>query len=258
MNTDKKYSVYRHTNLINNKVYIGITRQKPENRWGYNGSNYKSTPHFWNAIQEYGWNNFSHDVLYSGLDKDEACKIEQDLIREYKSQDNRYGYNIMSGGTMPDMPQSVRDILSKKLKGNKNGFGKPCSDEKKKKISDAQKGKSLTEEHRRNISLAKKGKTHKPLSQESRKKISDSHKKRSVFCDEINHIFPSIQECSRQTGAQATLICKCCKNKIRSIHGYHFHYVYDIIQMPNDYPVREYTQASGNGSPLAKQGEDIV
>ena len=30
--------------------------------------------------------------------------------------------------------------------------------------------------------------------------------------------------------------------------------------MPNDYPVREYTQVSGNGNPLTRngEGEDIV
>ena len=44
----EEYTVYIHTNKSNNKVYIGITKQTPERRWGKNGVNYKSTPYFSN------------------------------------------------------------------------------------------------------------------------------------------------------------------------------------------------------------------
>lgn len=37
---DKKYTVYIHTNKINNKCYIGITCKKLEERWRTNGSGY--------------------------------------------------------------------------------------------------------------------------------------------------------------------------------------------------------------------------
>jgi hypothetical protein len=48
------YTVYQHKNKINNKVYIGITSQNPQIRWGSQGCNYKSSPYFYNAIQKYG------------------------------------------------------------------------------------------------------------------------------------------------------------------------------------------------------------
>ena len=51
----EEYTVYIHTNKSNNKVYIGITKQTPERRWGKNGINYKSTPYFYSAIKKYGW-----------------------------------------------------------------------------------------------------------------------------------------------------------------------------------------------------------
>lgn len=47
---NKKFVIYKHTNLINNKIYIGQTRQKPEYRWGSEGQGYKNSPHFYSAI----------------------------------------------------------------------------------------------------------------------------------------------------------------------------------------------------------------
>ena len=77
------YTVYQHKNKINGKIYIGITMQKPEIRWGKNGNNYKSSPHFYSAIQKYGWDNFEHNILFTGLTKEEACLKEQELIQYF-------------------------------------------------------------------------------------------------------------------------------------------------------------------------------
>ena len=74
------YTVYQHKNKINGKVYIGITMQEPEKRWGVNGRNYKSSPHFYSAIQKYGWDNFEHNILFTNLTKEEACLKEIEFI----------------------------------------------------------------------------------------------------------------------------------------------------------------------------------
>lgn len=92
------YNVYKHTNLVNHKSYIGITSQKCENRWGINGKGYELQPKFYHAIQKYGWNNFQHDILYTNLDKETALKIEADLIKTYDTIEN--GYNISPYGTI--------------------------------------------------------------------------------------------------------------------------------------------------------------
>lgn len=212
---------------MNGKQYIGITKNTPENRWGNNGINYKSSPYFWNAICKYGWDNFLHEIIFSGLSKNDAAYLEELLIKTFQTQNKKFGYNIMSGGITPTMPIEIRKRISKALKGNKNSFGIPCSEAKKLKISKAQKGKQLTEQHKKNISKAKKGKTHKSLSAESRKKIADKHKKEKVYCDETGIVYPSIQECARQLNLYPTNICKCCKGKIKSTGNYHLHYYND-------------------------------
>lgn len=218
------YCVYRHVNKINGKQYIGITKRKPEERWGSDGSKYKSTPHFYNAILKYGWDNFEHEILHSNLSKEQACRIEIELIQKYNTQNRELGYNIMEGGTAPTIPMDVREKMSKAMMGNKNGLGKVCSEEKKEKIRQANTGKKHSEEWRKNISKAKKGKTHKPISAEARKKIADAHEKKEVYCPETNTVYESIQECARQLDVPATMVCRICKGKGKTSHGYHFQY----------------------------------
>ena len=70
----------------------------PEQRWSYEGRGYNKSPHFWNAIQKYGWDNFEHEILFSELTFDEACLQEIEMIRLLNTTDDRFGYNISSGG----------------------------------------------------------------------------------------------------------------------------------------------------------------
>lgn len=94
---DNQYKVYCHTNKINGKRYVGITRTSTHHRWD-NGNGYKQNRHFWGAIKKYGWDNFEHELLADGLDHDSACEMEKKLIREWNLMNDKYGYNLTSGG----------------------------------------------------------------------------------------------------------------------------------------------------------------
>ena len=48
---------------------------------------------FWNAIQKYGWDNFQHEIIASGLTSEEAGHMEQLLIKELNLANKDYGYN---------------------------------------------------------------------------------------------------------------------------------------------------------------------
>lgn len=92
------YTVYKHTSP-SNKVYIGITMQKVSKRW-QNGRGYIANTYFYRAIQKYGWNNIKHEILYENLNKEDAQLIEIELIKEYKSYDYHFGYNLSLGGEL--------------------------------------------------------------------------------------------------------------------------------------------------------------
>lgn len=92
----KNYYVYKHTNLINGKVYIGMSCQKTYDRW--NESKYLRHKKFGSAIQEFGWKNFSHEILFNNLTKEEAEKLEKETIAFYKSNNEKFGYNMITGG----------------------------------------------------------------------------------------------------------------------------------------------------------------
>ena len=222
------YTVYQHKNKINGKVYIGITSQKPEQRWSSQGCNYKSSPHFYSAIQKYGWDNFEHNILFTDLTKEQACLKEQELIKEYNSMNREFGYNSTSSGDIFTMNEETKQKISQAMIRNQNGLGHPCSEEKKEKISNAQKGRKFTEEHKQKLSEAAKNR-HVPCSEEKKQILKEKSHKKSVYCEELDKIFESVQECSRQLGIPATSISKLCNGRGKTLKGYHLRYYNDTI-----------------------------
>lgn len=136
----KNYIVYRHVNKINGKVYVGITSTTPEKRWK-NGKGY-SNMHFGRAIEKYGWCNFEHEIIASGLSRKDACEMERLLIKAHKSANPLYGYNETDGGDGGGM---IRKHHTK---------------ESKEKISKARKKDGFTETHKKHISESKQGVKH--------------------------------------------------------------------------------------------------
>ena len=221
------YIVYQHKNKINGKIYIGITSRNPEERWGSNGCNYKTSPHFYSAIQKYGWDNFEHNILFTNLTKEQACLKEQELIKEFNSMNREYGYNSTSGGEIFTMNEETKQKISQSMMGNKNGLGHVCTEDKKQKISEAQKGRKFTEEHKQKLSDAAKNR-HVPCSEEKKKTLSQNYPhKKQVYCEELDMIYESVQECSRQLGIPATNISKLCNGRGKTLKGYHLRYYND-------------------------------
>lgn len=139
------YVIYIHRNIINGKVYIGQTRNLSE-RWRCNGKNYFNSVKFYNAIKKYGWGNFTHEVLYSNLNKQAADKLERELIVKYNSIDD--GYNLKEGGARGELSEESIKKMSNSLK--KGYFDFP---ERREKIRNKALGRIMSSSTKRKISL---------------------------------------------------------------------------------------------------------
>ena len=103
------------------------------------------------------------------------------------------------------------------------------AEEKKNKISKAQKGREFTEEHKQKLSEAAKNR-HVPCSEEKKKKLSQNYpNKKKVYCEELDRIFDSVQQCSKELEIPATNISKLCGGKGKTLKGYHLRYYNDTI-----------------------------
>lgn len=91
------WKIYKHTNKINGKCYIGQTcRKNVSERWN-NGKGYNGTI-FAKAIEKYGWDNFNHEIIEDNiLTQEEANEREQYWIEYYGSYGEN-GYNMTRGG----------------------------------------------------------------------------------------------------------------------------------------------------------------
>lgn len=98
MTEEKKWKVYCYTNKVNGKKYIGITCMSLAARSGRNGKKYLECPYFGYAIQKYGWDSFSPEVLVRNLSESEVGNYEDYYIRLFNTRNPKYGYNIRSGG----------------------------------------------------------------------------------------------------------------------------------------------------------------
>lgn len=114
--------IYKITNTINKKAYIGVTtKDNPNERW----SNHKSAiranigcPFLQKAVKKYGEESFKFEVLIICFD-DDVFKFENEYILKNNTMSPN-GYNIATGGIKgPSFlgkhhSEETKHILSKK------------------------------------------------------------------------------------------------------------------------------------------------
>ena len=141
------FCVYMHTSP-SGKSYIGQTNDYAR-RCRLHRSKSSGCKAISNAIQKYGWDNFTHKIIEDNLSLEDANELEEFLIEECNTLSPN-GYNLKTGGSNSRPNQETID-----------------------KVAAAHKGKTISQETRDKISVTLTGIIR---SQETRKRIAEAQK----------------------------------------------------------------------------------
>jgi group I intron endonuclease len=208
-------SIYKFTNKINGKSYIGQTIQKLENRFSQHKSQskrkVKKNQHFYNAIKKYGWENFiKEEILICFTDIKDLNQLETYFIDYFDTYNN--GYNSTTGGeNFLRRPWTEEQREAKREWLRINGApmkGKKHTPEALKKMSEWQLGekspnfgKKWNQEFKDGMSARVSG-SKNPMFGKKRTKESLQKQKENfthythVMCNETNEFFNSIADAS--------------------------------------------------------------
>lgn len=170
--------IYKFTNTIKNKVYIGqaVNLKKRINE---HLKFYKTADsYFYFSMRKHKIENFEVEILQSGnFSKTELDQMEITYIRLFKSQNPKLGYNMTGGGGGTIGIKQSPELIKKRFDSRK---GYKHSEETKKLIGLKSKGRNLGKKHSeeskllmsKNIKGKSKGKKRKPFTQETKDKMS--------------------------------------------------------------------------------------
>ena len=203
--------IYKITNLLNYKVYVGQTKRTLEERMSEHKRKGRLPIDY--AIKKYGIDNFSVEIIDVAESQKELDAKEIKWVAFYNCVTPN-GYNL--------------------TKGSKRTFGYKHSEQAKEKMSKAKAeaylgsgnpffGKHHSESQKRKWSMLRKGMKH--LTDEQIANIRKSHFKKSVRCIETNEVFNTIKEAAEKYKIKATHITRVCKGKRNMTGGYHWEYV---------------------------------
>ena len=202
-------SIYKITNTVNGKAYIGQTIHDAVKGRINDHLNGKSQGNqlVKRAVEKYGRDAFTYEILYDGIIPEFLDMLEIEAIEKFNTI-APHGYNLETGGNNAktssaetrrkmseatkgenhpmygkSLSEETKRKMSKALKGKPAwNKGKPRSEETKRKMSEAQKGeknpnygKSFSEETKCKMSKAQKGKT---FSEEHRRNLSEACKRK--------------------------------------------------------------------------------
>lgn len=218
--------IYKITNIITNKIYIGQTTRSFNQRINeYKKITKINNTYLKNSITKYGFDNFNFEIIDSCSNLLELNHKEVYWIKYYDSTNREKGYNILSGGvnsyssteTKEKKSDSHKNIkqngewinkrISTKGSDEAKKYGLPKTDEEKKHLSDNFSGEnSYWFGKKRDLSNMRKTKMDK-----YGKKVVQYNR----ITNEDIQIFNSIGEACKLTGRTFGTITTHCNNKVK-------------------------------------------
>jgi len=109
---NRTYYLYRVTNKINNKTYIGQTVKPAARWWQHRHDSIDPKIPFHYAIKKYGSENFEFDIIASCKNQDDANYTETELVKQYQSHiSTNKGYNATHGGMNAPKTEEFKQMM---------------------------------------------------------------------------------------------------------------------------------------------------
>lgn len=204
--------IYKITNNVNGKVYIGQTVRTVKERFDEHCRH--SVTYIDRAINKYGKVNFTVETIYTAKDLEELNEKEKYYISYYHSNQNNIGYNLCDGGDntegyrhREESKRKMSESKSRLYMGESNPFYH----------------KHHSEEQRKKWSESRKGLNH--MSEDARKRFRESHRTVKVLNVTTGEKFNSIKEAAERYNVEPTHITRVCRGRRKSVGGFVF--VYD-------------------------------
>ena len=209
-----KNIVYKITNIINDKLYFGVTQQELKIRWQQHKCNSnKKSYYLYNAIRKYGFENFQIEIVFEAENKKEMLQKEIEFISLYKTNEKIFGYNNSTGGESSRKGCKVSQETKNKISEyQKNRKRKPHSKETKTAMSLSAKGRDMSKAIK---SSANKRRGKKAYNIKSVYSVNSKN--------QINN-YESITDASKKTNISISSISNNLSNKTKTAGGLIWHY----------------------------------
>ena len=206
--------IYKMTNKVNGKVYIGQTTRELDERTKEHIRHNEIIVD--KAIQKYGIENFTVEQIDLAVNIDELNQKEMYWIEHYDCITPK-GYNQCYGGNNTcgyHHKEESKQKMSIKKSQNYIGEGNPFYN------------KTHSEESRKKMSEARKGLKH--LTEEQIKRLRESHHTVKVINVDTGEVFDSIKDAGLKYNIEPTHITRVCKGKRKTCGGYRWEYVKNL------------------------------
>lgn len=194
--------IYKITNLINGKIYVGQTKLDINLRFRQHFKPSSGCTILVSAIKKYGKENFSVELLEE-IEKVDLNSKEKYWINKLNSLTPN-GYNIVEGGNKGPTKYGKDNFMFGKIGKLHPQYGTKRTNFTKELISSKVSGKN-------NGMYGIRGKFH------------PSSKK--IFCTTLNIHYDSIQEACRDLKLDPSAVVRVLKNKSKSHKKYKFIYL---------------------------------
>ena len=184
--------IYKITNRITGKIYVGLTTMSLSDRWNDHKSCSRNPAKYTSALycsmRKHGVENFTIEVIDTAATLEELNIKERTYIKAFNTLVPN-GYNLDNGGGAQNCHPETRKKISKTLKGR----------EFKNRMNGAPKGRPVSEERRKRISETMKG-------------VAQPWKYKAVTTPESGVVYESVNHAAAALGIGRTIISQLLKS----------------------------------------------